>query len=210
MTSSPLTNSISSISKLTANVFCILLESPRPAAITDNYHTVSDSLDLLRDIAKTIERDWISCPLANATDSDIAPDSKDLVKSIWTMSKTFLFVCVMLSEAVLSALIFLPPQPCDITPATLALQTLYTLSHLSFVISQFGGVTTTSQGFEQLKKTFYLALDILAQSEGASEGASSRAADAYVQQICSLVNSQRPESGERNLLQSGNETLPSY
>ena len=195
MTSSHLTNSISSISKLTANVFSILLESPRAAAITDNFYIVSDSLDLIREIAKTIERDWISCPLANAVEPDIAPDSKELSKSIWTTLKTFLFVCVMLSEAVLSTLVYLPPQPCDITPATLALQTLYTLSHLSFVISQFGGVTTSTQGFEQLKKTFYLSLDILAQTEGESEGVCSKA-EAYVQQICLLVNSQSSESGE--------------
>jgi len=109
--------------------------------------------------------------------------------------KTLLFSTIMLAEAVLSAAVYLPPQLSGITPATLALQTLNTLSHLSFVISQFGGVTTTTQGFEHLKKTFYLALDILADSDS-EFGKVGAKAEAYVQQACFALNSQRPETGE--------------
>ena len=98
----------------------------------------------------------------------------------------------MLAEAILSSSVFISPRPHELTPASLALQVLQTLSHLSFVISQFGGVTTTTQGFEQLKKTFYLALDILAQGDG--DGSK---AEAYVQQVCFALNSQRTESGEQ-------------
>jgi hypothetical protein len=43
------------------------------------------------------------------------------------------------------------PRPCEVPQ---------TLSHLSFAISQFNGVTTTAQGFER----FYLALDTLFES----------------------------------------------
>lgn len=100
----------------------------------------------------------------------------------------------MLTDSVLSAAVYLPPQSFGITPASLALQTLHILSHLSFVISEFGGVTTTTQGFEQLKKTFYLGLDILAQGDG-ENGDSGIKAEAYVQQICFALNSQRAESG---------------
>ena len=85
----------------------------------------------------------------------------------------------MVAEATLSASVFIPPRPYELTPASLALQVLETLSHLSFIISQFGGVTTTTQGFEHLKKTFYLALDILAQGDG--DGS---IAEAYVRQVC--------------------------
>jgi hypothetical protein len=101
---------------------------------------------------------------------------------IWTVFKTLLFTTIMISEAVLSTTVFVPPvsfspsptphltpfspsnQP---TPKTLSLQTLQTLSHLSFVISQFGGITTTSTSdFPELKKTFYIALDILSSGGG--------------------------------------------
>lgn len=100
----------------------------------------------------------------------------------------------MLAEAVLSASVFIPPQPFDITPASLAIQILHILSHLSFVISEFGGVTTTARGFEHLKKTFYLALDILAQGDG-EHGDSGLKAESYVQQLCLSLSSQRVESG---------------
>ncbi|KAJ3512387.1 hypothetical protein NLJ89_g3553 [Agrocybe chaxingu] len=194
MSSSPLTTSIASISRLTANVLALLIDSPSSSRTPDNMYTISDTLDALRQMAKVLERDWIACPLASFTDLEIASNSQEITKSIWTMLKTFLFSNIMLAEAILSAAVYVPPEYCiDITPATLALQTLHTLSHLSFVMSQFGGVTTTTQGFEHLKKTFYLALDILAQSEMDLTGVGTKA-EAYVQQACFLLNSQRKET----------------
>ena len=78
----------------------------------------------------------------------------------------------MLAEAVLSASVFIPPTPRPhnnkLTPSSLTLQVLQTLSHLSFVFNLVALVVTTNnvQGFEHLKKTFYLALDILAHGDG--------------------------------------------
>ncbi|KAF8817202.1 hypothetical protein BYT27DRAFT_7205062 [Phlegmacium glaucopus] len=182
MASSPLTVSIAPISRLAAITLALLVDE-------DGLFTVSESLDILQQMAKQVERDWISCPLASFTDLEIVPDSQGITKSIWSTLKTLLFSNIMLAEAVLSASVFTPPRPYGLTPASLALQVLQTLSHLSFVISQFGGVTTTTQGFEHLKKTFYLALDILAQGDG--DGLK---AEAYVQQVCFALNSQRIES----------------
>jgi len=193
LSSSPLTISIASISRLTAKVLSLMIDSPRSSRSKENLYTVSDTLDLMREMAKHVERDWISCPLASVTDEEIASDSKDTAKLIWTTLKTLLFSNIMLAEAVLSAAVYTPPTTFDITPVTLALQTLHTLSHLSFVISEFGGVTTTTQGFEHLKKTFYLALDILAQSD-AEFGRVGTQADSYVQQACFALNSQRAET----------------
>jgi len=97
---------------------------------------------------------------------------------MWTTLKTMLFSTIMVADAALSAAVFVPPSMYNSsTPSTLALMTFHTLSHLSFVISQFGGVTTTStQEFPELKKTFYLALDILAESREESER--------YVRELC--------------------------
>jgi len=56
------------------------------------------------------------------------------------------------------------------THSSLALSTLRTLSHLSFVITKFGGVTSTSSaGFAELKRVFYTALDVLSGDVEASE-----------------------------------------
>ncbi|EAU85803.1 hypothetical protein CC1G_05020 [Coprinopsis cinerea okayama7 len=89
-----------------------------------------------------------------------------------------------------------PPQttaepPPSITPSTLALTALHALSHLSFVISQFGGVTSTGNGFEELKKTFYLSLDILARSSGSAEGR--HEAEMYVRDSCRALHEGRGE-----------------
>ena len=56
------------------------------------------------------------------------------------------------------------------THSSLALSTLRTLSHLSFVINMFGGVTSTSSdGFAGLKRVSYSALDVLSADVEASE-----------------------------------------
>lgn len=56
------------------------------------------------------------------------------------------------------------------TASSMALAVLRIFSHLSFVISQFGGVTSQSEGgFRELRKTFYTALDILSADGEASE-----------------------------------------
>ncbi|TFK24406.1 hypothetical protein FA15DRAFT_669639 [Coprinopsis marcescibilis] len=190
---SPLTAAISSISRFTANVLSLLLDAPS-SHLDEDMRAVSDTLNSLREIAKTIEKDWISTSLASVTDAGIAPDSKEMAKSVWTLLKTLLFTIIMVSDAALSTVVFLPPAnlPSAITPSSLALQTLHTLSHLAFVASQFGGVTSTSKGFEELKKTFYLSLDILAQGEGINGDAGAKA-EAYVEQACIALNSQRVE-----------------
>jgi hypothetical protein len=75
----------------------------------------------------------------------------------------------MLTDSTLSALVYLRPSPSSLARAR---QTLRTLSHLAFVISQFGGVTTTGTGateFPQLKKAFYIALDFVGVGAGTGE-----------------------------------------
>ena len=64
MTSSPLTLSIASISRLTAITLAFLVDEL-------DLFTVSESLDVLQQMVKQVERDWISCPLASFTDLEI-------------------------------------------------------------------------------------------------------------------------------------------
>jgi hypothetical protein len=98
----------------------------------------------------------------------------------------------MIIETPLSTLVFVsaskaktlssPSLPTDNPPSlpsvsVLARTILNLFSHLSFVISRFGGVTAEG-GFSELKKVFYLALDILA--------ADRKAAETYVRELCSF------------------------
>jgi hypothetical protein len=99
--------------------------------------------------------------------------------NIWTVLKTLLFTTIMLLQSILSTITYsrpvtppnfkryLAPVP---THSSLALSILRTLSHLSFVITKFGGVTSTSSaGFAELKRVFYSALDVLSVDVEASE-----------------------------------------
>ena len=88
----------------------------------------------------------------------------------------------MLLQSILSTITYSHPVASAVTPkskgthrhlpthSSLALSTLRTLSHLSFVITKFGGVTSTSSaGFAELKRVFYTALDVLSGDIEASE-----------------------------------------
>jgi hypothetical protein len=90
----------------------------------------------------------------------------------------------MLLQSVLSTITYSHPLASAVTPpkskgshtqtlpthSLLALSTLRTLSHLSFVITKFGGVASTSSaGFAELKRVFYTALDVLSGDVEASE-----------------------------------------
>jgi hypothetical protein len=55
----------------------------------------------------------------------------------------------------------------SLTPPSLALATLRTFWHLSFIITHFGGVTATD--LPELRKAFFLALDVLGSDARLSE-----------------------------------------
>lgn len=84
----------------------------------------------------------------------------------------------MVSDGALGAVVYARPQALSskevpATPHMLAKSVLQTLSHLSFVVSQFGGVTATATGddpgFVELRKVFYIALDVLSAEEPSGE-----------------------------------------
>jgi hypothetical protein len=184
------------LSKLTALTVTILCES-RPA---EGMVAAAAALEALRPLSKSLESDWMGSSVAKVArndddgwvfthfpryvQSDRTPtDTREQTTLVWKTLKTLLFANIMIADAALSAVIFVPPAAyagAVPVPSALALTVLHTLCNLSFVVSQFGGVTTTaSPGFVELKKTFYLALDILAKSEEES--------DRFVRELCLSV-----------------------
>ncbi|KAF7365404.1 hypothetical protein MVEN_00412900 [Mycena venus] len=186
---SPLMEFIASTSKLTAQTLTILCES-RPA---EGMVAAAAALEALRPLSKSLESDWIGSSLAKVVRSDDA-DTHEEATLVWKTLKTLLFANIMIADAALSAVIFVPPSAYSgavPVPSALALTVLHTLCDLSFVVSQFGGVTTTaSPGFMELKKTFYLALDILAKSEEES--------NRFVRELCLSVREWHGRSGDRD------------
>ncbi|THV03890.1 hypothetical protein K435DRAFT_835673 [Dendrothele bispora CBS 962.96] len=100
--------------------------------------------------------------------------------------KPLLFSTVMISDSVLSSAVYIPPSRyTEITPLDLAHTTLHTLSHMSNLIADFGGI---HDAFKELRKTTYLALDILASASASSETAVA-ATNAFINE---LVQAQSP------------------
>ncbi|KAJ7459669.1 hypothetical protein FB451DRAFT_1271116 [Mycena latifolia] len=175
---SPLMEFIAPISKLTALTVTILCES-RPV---EGMVAAAATLEALRPISKSLESDWMGgAPEKAASNENL--DTQGQAALVWATLKTLLFANIMIADAALSAALFVPPTIYSgdgPAPSALALTVLHTLSNLSFVISQFGGVTTTaSPGFVELKKTFYLALDILAKCDEES--------NRFVRELCLSV-----------------------
>lgn len=87
----------------------------------------------------------------------------------------------MIAQAPLTTVIYAPQQLFSSLsrPHHLALEVLHTLYHLSFIISEFGGISPESNSFTELKRITYLAHDILAQEP--------KEVEVFVTHICSGV-----------------------
>ncbi|KAH9980191.1 hypothetical protein BGW80DRAFT_1163428 [Lactifluus volemus] len=175
--SSSLFTAIPSLASITARILPLLNESSPLEA----WSTMEAIAMCLEKIASNVENDWAKSALARIqNDDDIALESRDVAANIWTILKTLLFTTIMLSQSILSTITFSPPVTVFLEPkqflahppthSTLALSTLHVLSRLSFVIAKFGGVTSTrSDGFAELKRVFYSALDVLSADVEASD-----------------------------------------
>lgn len=117
------------------------------------------------------------------------PDSRELSEKVWTVLKTFLFSTLMVQQSVLDGILYVPPprslnnrssktsSAAQQSPSDLCCSILVTLSSISFVIATFGGVTAGAspnadgegRSFPELKKVFYMAVDILSANASASE-----------------------------------------
>ncbi|CCM04924.1 uncharacterized protein FIBRA_07121 [Fibroporia radiculosa] len=182
-------SSMSSLAKFMATVLSVLCDS-RPS---QGWQQMAYTMSKLDQLSQETEREWTSSPLSAARgEEDIAPGSRDVTKQLWTILKTQLFATLMLSQSVLSTIVFIPSpstsssstssHSSSISSFSLAAAILRTLSRLSFVIHQFGGVTSTSEGgFAELKRVFYMALDVLSASASESEQ--------FVSELCSAMSS---------------------
>lgn len=98
----------------------------------------------------------------------LAPETQTLAVSLWTLLKTLLFTTIRLTDRVLTTLLFVPAPSSfassdPLSQFELTRTALGTISHLSFVLPRFGGVSSTaSSALPELLKTFYTALDVLA------------------------------------------------
>ncbi|KAL0581187.1 hypothetical protein V5O48_000877 [Marasmius crinis-equi] len=185
-------NVIAPLSKLASLTLALLIDSRAP----DGLSVAVSSLERLCQLCARVETSMHKVLEPSAT-----TDS-------WQILKTLLFSCVMITEAVLSSSLYIPPsaysasagptsaQADAATPATLAFNTLQVLGHLSYVVHEFGGVTSmgvpTEDGsasgvFKEMRKTFYLALDILSAT-ATREGQTRHLLEGFVNDLCRRVS----------------------
>jgi hypothetical protein len=115
------------------------------------------------------------------------------MKTVWWLLKTFLFSTIMVSDGVLGSVVFAKPHSRNnqdmlgSTARSLAETVLRTLYHISFVVSQFGGVIATAAsedpGFIELRKVFYLAVDVLSSSEPPHEHETIEVCERFVKEL---------------------------
>ncbi|EIW59549.1 uncharacterized protein TRAVEDRAFT_147587 [Trametes versicolor FP-101664 SS1] len=171
---SPYIAAMSALARFIARALTVLVESRRASG----WESIGRTLQRLQILTSTVEKDWQRCPLAQVTNEEDLPDgaTRELATATWSMLKTLLFTTLMISQSVLSAVVFVPGRQASqrpsssASPQAIALTVLHVLSHLSFVMPQLGGVASTSEGgLPELKRAFYMALDVLASSEDAAE-----------------------------------------
>ncbi|KAI0763632.1 hypothetical protein BD413DRAFT_606606 [Trametes elegans] len=170
--SSPYIASMSSLARFMARALTVLVESRR----TQGWEVIGRTLSRLQLLTSAVQRDWEKCPLAGATKEENLSDheTREASAATWSILKTLLFTTLMVAQSVLSAVVFVPnahtQESSSISPQSIGLRVLHVLSNLSFVMPQFGGVASTSEGgLPELKRAFYMALDVLAASDAAAE-----------------------------------------
>lgn len=148
---------IGSISKLCARTVSLFVDHRPNAALP----LISEAYQKLNSITAHVETDWFLTSLSGATgQSLLSLDAREVTTAIWATLKTLLFSVIMITEAGLSALVYIPSTSAILlSTSTLAVVVLQALSHLSFVIAEFGGAGYGA--FDELKRLFYLALDVL-------------------------------------------------
>ncbi|KAI6013559.1 hypothetical protein EDC04DRAFT_694037 [Pisolithus marmoratus] len=169
ISSSPAMSHVGSLSRLCSRSISLFVDHRPKLALPH----VQETLLCLGSMSQNVESGWLASGLADAIDESIAPETRTLTESIWTILKTLLFSTIMVTEAGLSAVVDVPPEIGHSVPS-LALAALRSLYHLAFVIEKFGGAGHSA--FPELKRAFYLALDILAGHKADSEH--------LVQQLC--------------------------
>ncbi|KAF9219266.1 hypothetical protein BS17DRAFT_789773 [Gyrodon lividus] len=151
-----------SLSKLCSRIISLFLDYRPKLALPRTQETFL-SLEV---IAKNVESGWLATGLAGVEEESIAPETRPLTTSLWTILKTLLFCTIMITEAGLSATVYVP-SALDHSTSALALIVLRTLSYLAFIIEKFGGAGHGA--LAELKRAFYLALDVLASNQEESE-----------------------------------------
>ena len=176
MTSSPQYCSVRSLAELFARATWSFVT-------TKNQHIwpiLNETALAFQDMTRNLQDVWRHNPWVDAqTEEEIPEPARETLTQAWGVLKTILFVTVMVQQSIVTATTYLPAPSSkiipslepDVTPASVALILLQALSNLSFVITKFGGVTSTTRisAFPQLRRLFYSALDVLSTDQAASE-----------------------------------------
>ena len=176
VTSSPQYRSVRSL----AGLFARATWSFVTAKSQHLWPVLNETLLAFEEMTRSLENDWKRNPWVDVQKEEEVPElARETLTQAWGVLKTILFVAVMVQQSIVNAMVYLPPpspkslsslEP-DVTPASLARLLLQSLSNLSFVITKFGGVTSTARTsvFPQLRRLFYSALDVLSTNHPASE-----------------------------------------
>ncbi|EKM49498.1 uncharacterized protein PHACADRAFT_201209 [Phanerochaete carnosa HHB-10118-sp] len=168
---------MATLSAMYAQVISLLADG-RPL---DAWTAISELMRALVQLATAAEDGWARHPFASIDDEEtFSPETKELAVKVWAILKTLLFTCIRLLQQVLNVVLFVSPPPSPLislpvphglsntwspSPFEMARTALKTLSHLSFILPRFGGVSSTaSSALPELLKAFYTALDVLSTS----------------------------------------------
>jgi hypothetical protein len=175
-TSSPRYLSVRSLAELFARVTWSFVTAKSQRL----WPILNETLLTFEEITHNLEADWRRNPWVDIqTEEEMPEQARETFAQAWGTLKTLLFATVMVQQSIINAAIYLPLPSSraisslepDVTPPSLALALLQTLSNLSFVITKFGGVTSTTRTsvFPQLRRLFYSGLDVLSTNQSASE-----------------------------------------
>ena len=175
VTSSPQYRSVKSLAELFARATWSFVT----AKTQHLWLILNETALVFEEMTRNLSDAWRHNPWVDTqTEEEIPESARETLTQAWGILKTVLFTTVMVQQSVVTATTYLSPPSqrtlspeSNITPASIARILLQALANLSFVVTKFGGVTSTPRAsvFPQLRRLFYSALDVLSTDQAASE-----------------------------------------
>ncbi|KAJ8463554.1 hypothetical protein ONZ45_g17536 [Pleurotus djamor] len=197
--SSPLFLNIGPLSRFSARTVAALF-TVRPS---EGLLAADMTLSVLMNITGRVDAAWLQCPFSGIKEDVMTPRLQALSKDVWNILKPLLFTVVMIAKECLQQAVYVPPLSITAdnspTPTDLSISSLRTLSNLSFVVYEFGGVSSLTSadpegGFKELKETFYSALDILTARPSSSSLPNDgfNQVELWAREACTNINTHLP------------------
>ncbi|QRV86632.1 Mon1 domain protein [Ceratobasidium sp. AG-Ba] len=177
---------LGSIAKLAGHIFVCMAQSK--FWLSRIYPILNTYVEGFGQASLSLERSWARSALCKIDkDENIAVDARPTTTIIWHILKVFLFTTVFVVQSLLDVTIYYHSTTTQ-EGKVLARSILTTFCRLSFVSLKFGALAAEGGGFNEMKRAFFGALDVLASNSDDQDSTGDRSSIQLVNSLASELS----------------------